>query len=89
MSKREALFTAMRGRIFSATFTKTDGSIRQAWGQLIKTTGWRSSRHCHIYRLRSRQPRRAKLDKAEFRSGKTVFKGVALRRLPSGSVCCR
>ena len=35
MSKREALFTAMRGRIFKATFTKADGSIRHAYGQVI------------------------------------------------------
>jgi len=77
MSKREALFTAMRGRIFKATFTKADGSIRQAWGQLIKDD--RLADHPDTVTFIDfglGQPRRAKLDQPhEFRSGKTVFKG--------------
>ena len=77
MSKRQALFSAMRGRFFTATFTKADGSIRQAWGQLIEDD--RLAAHPDTVTFIDfglGQPRRAKLDQPyEFKSGKTVFKG--------------
>ncbi len=77
MSKRETLKTRLAGRIFTATFTKADGTTRKAWGQLVEDD--RLNDHPDTITFIDfglGKPRRAKLDGPyEFRSGKTVVSG--------------
>jgi len=78
MNTRLDIQTVLKGRIFTATFTKKDGSIRKAYGQIVEDD--RLEDHPHLITFVDFSVggvRRMDLSNGAYtiKSGKTIMEG--------------
>jgi hypothetical protein len=58
MTLRNQIIEQLGGRLFTATFTKLDGSIRQAYGQIVRDDRLTDDHPNVITLLTTRSPRK-------------------------------